>query len=208
DSMFALNLAHLLFTKAQTPIEKKEALSGVRDILLDHITLVETGYELEKYIGILYPNSPAFLSALSSEFDFFKSIDANPSLKLNQSEKLMEEGHFPDVAKFWLGQLTQKDNPRANYLYAKYFDGNLKFYSGFLRSAAKQGIPEAQIALADIHAKKGTAVGYRFAYFWYLKAAQNGTDVKEQLNLLKEKLSKNDISIIEGEVLNKDSTYQ
>jgi len=208
DSMFALNLTHLLYMKAQSDQEKQQALSDVRDLLFDHIMLVSTAKELEKYVGMLFPKSPAFLLALRKEFDFFHSVDASPNLKVEQAEKLLKRGKFPSVAKYWLGQLTYKNTPKADYLFAKYFDGKLQENSGFLRYAAQNGLPEAQIAYADLQAKEGTQGGNRFAYFWYLKATQNGADVNVKIDQIKRKLSQSDISIIKGEALKEDSTYQ
>jgi TPR repeat protein len=207
DGMFALNLTHLLFTQAQTSEEKQIALSGIRDILFDHIILIETANELESYVRMLYPNSPTFLSALKGEFDFFHSIDKKPDFKLLQAEKLLIEVKFLDVAEYWLGQLTGKNLPKADYLFAKYFDGKLEEFSGHLRYAAIGGIPEAQLALAHIYEKEATKVSLKFSYFWFLKAQKNTLEVDDEIQRVRSQLSKADIQFIEGEVPKEHPAY-
>ncbi|NVJ90461.1 MAG: hypothetical protein HWE34_02330, partial [Methylocystaceae bacterium] len=199
DSMFALNLAHLLFTKAQTPKEKNEALSGVRDILLKEIPIVKTSAKLEDYLKILYPNSPDFLSALEGEFAYIKSLEKDIKLKLLEIQKFIADDRLHILSEFWLVRLRNEGNIQAYFLSAKLFEADLDKRKRFLRFAAKGGHPEAQQSLAKMYEAENTRGSLMFAYYWNLKAKQNGLDVNKHLARLKHSMSQSDIAVMEDE---------
>lgn len=205
DSMFALNLTHLLFMKAKNSTERKNVLSEVRPILFDEMVTVRSAEELEKYLDVLYQNSPDFLSALETHLSFFHSLDSDPSLKLSQVERFLEQGLFPELSENWLIQLSSKNIPRAHYLLAKNFEHSK---SAHLRIAAMQGVSEAQVDLAKVYEREKTTMGYRFAYFWYLKAEQSGAEVQNNIIEMRSYLSKVDRLVTEEEALKESPNSQ
>jgi|GEM_PF-3534345 len=199
DGMFALNLSHLLFLKAQSSQQEQQALSGIRGILLKEIPTVETSAELKEYLKVLYPNSPDFLSALEGEFAFIKSLEENVELKLNEIQKFIADDKLHTLSEFWLIRLRNEGNIQAYFLSAILFEGDLDKRKRFLIFAAKGKHPEAQASLAKMYETENTRASKMFAYYWNLKAKQNGLDVDMHLDRLSQSMSKSDISAMEDE---------
>lgn len=199
DNMSALNLTHLLFLKAQSNLEKQHALSGVRNILLKEIPTVKTSAELKKYLEVLYPNSQDFLSALEGEFAYIKSLEQDDELKLLEIQKFIADDRLHTLADYWLTGLRSKGNNQAYFLSAKLFNSDFNKRKWFLSFAAKGGHPKAQHSLANIYETEDTRASKMFAYYWNLKAKQNGLNVDQHLARLSQSMSKSDIAAIKDE---------
>lgn len=72
DSLYAIQLKHLLFLQSETVEQQKESLEGIREIFYDFLLMVNSGQELEKLITQQFKNHPAFLKVLKNELFFLK----------------------------------------------------------------------------------------------------------------------------------------